>query len=68
MKDPTNIIVRIYSITKFEYDYLQALAAFKTLDFGTIFDTESGIPSNIKGGAGVFCIESLTERTNITPF
>ena len=56
-----DVRIRIYAISSTEYNYLQALAALKTLDTGTITDGEPGVPSNVEGGAGIFSIESMTE-------
>ncbi len=56
-----HVTIRIYSITETEYYYLQSLAVYTTLDAGTIFDTEPGITSNVEGGAGMFCVESVTD-------
>ena len=56
-----HVIIRIFSITETEYYYLQSLAVYTTLDKGTIFDTEPGITTNVEGGAGIFCVESVTE-------
>lgn len=53
--------IRIYAISRTEYNYLQALAAMKTLDSGTLYDGEPGVTTNVTGGAGIFCIESMTE-------
>jgi hypothetical protein len=55
-----HVTIRIYSITETEYFYLQSLAVYTTLDKGTIFDTEPGITSNVEGGAGIFCVESVS--------
>ena len=55
-----HVTIRIYSITETEYYYLQSLAVYTTLDTGTIFDTEPGITSNVEGGAGMFCVESVS--------
>ena len=56
-----HVTIRIYSITETEYYYLQSLAVYTTLDAGTIFDTEPGITSNVEVGAGMFCVESVTD-------
>jgi|GEM_PF-1262264 len=56
-----DVRIRIYAISRTEYNYLQALAALKTLDSGTIYDSEPGVTTNITGGAGIFCVESMTE-------
>lgn len=53
------VMIRIFSISRTEYNYLMALSAYKTLDSGTIYDTEPGITTNVKGGAGIFCIETM---------
>lgn len=53
--------IRIYAISRTEYNYLQALAALKTLDSGTLYDSEPGVTTNIEGGAGIFCVESMSE-------
>lgn len=58
-----DVRIRIYAITRTEYNYLQALAALKTLDSGTIYDTEPGVTTNVKGGAGIFCLESVSEAS-----
>ncbi len=55
-----HVTIRICSITETEYYYLQSLAVYTTLDTGTIFDTEPGITSNVEGGAGAFCVESVS--------
>lgn len=56
-----DVRIRIYAISRTEYNYLQALAALKTLDTGTIYDTEPGVTTNVEGGAGIFCVESMAE-------
>lgn len=56
-----DVRIRIYAISRTEYNYLQALAALKTLDSGTIYDGEPGITTNITGGTGIFCVESMAE-------
>ena len=56
-----DVTIRIYAISRTEYNYLQALAALKTLDTGTIYDSEPGVTTNVKGGAGIFCVESVSE-------
>ena len=56
-----DVRIRIYAISRTEYNYLQALAAMRTLDIGTIYDGEPGVTTNVTGGAGIFCVESLTE-------
>lgn len=56
-----DVRIRIYAISRTEYNYLQALAAMHTLDTGTLYDSEPGITTNVEGGAGIFCIESMTE-------
>lgn len=56
-----DVRIRIYAITSTEYNYLQALAAMKTLDSGTLYDSEPGVTTNVVGGAGIFCVESVSE-------
>lgn len=56
-----DVRIRIYAISRTEYNYLQALAALKTLDSGTLYDSEPGVTTNIEGGAGIFCVESMSE-------
>lgn len=56
-----DVTIRIYAISRTEYNYLQALAALKTLDTGTIYDSEPGVTTNVEGGAGIFCVESVSE-------
>lgn len=56
-----DVRIRIYAISRTEYNYLQALAAMRTLESGTLYDGEPGITTNVTGGAGIFCIESMTE-------
>lgn len=56
-----DVRIRIYAISRTEYNYLLALTAMRTLDTGTIYDSEPGVTSNVVGGAGIFCIESLSE-------
>lgn len=56
-----DVRIRIYAISRIEYNYLQSLGAQKTLDTGTIYDSEPGVTTNVIGGAGIFCIESMTE-------
>lgn len=58
-----DVRIRIYAISRTEYNYLQALSALKTLDTGTLYDSEPGVTSNVVGGAGIFCIESMTEAS-----
>lgn len=53
--------IRIYAISRTEYNYLQALSALKTLDTGTLYDSEPGVTSNVVGGAGIFCVETVAE-------
>ena len=54
-----DINVKVYAISRTEYNYLMALSAYKNLDHGTIYDTEPGITTNVVGGAGIFCVESV---------
>ena len=56
-----DVRIRIYAISRTEYNYLQALAAMKTLDAGSLFDGEPGVTTNVTGGAGIFCVESMSE-------
>lgn len=56
-----DVHIRIYAISRTEYNYLQALAAMHTLDIGTIYDSEPGVTTNVTGGAGIFCVESMAE-------
>lgn len=56
-----DVCIRIYAISRTEYNYLQALAAFQTLDNGTLYDGEPGVTTNVTGGAGIFCVESMSE-------
>lgn len=56
-----DVRLRIYAISRTEYNYLQSIAAMKTLDTGTIYDSEPGVTTNITGGAGIFCVESMAE-------
>lgn len=56
-----DVRIRIYAISRTEYNYLQALAAMKTLESGTLYEGEPGVTTNVEGGAGIFCIESMTE-------
>ena len=56
-----DVRIRIYAISRTEYNYLQALAAMKTLDSGTLYDSEPGVTTNIEGGVGIFCVESMSE-------
>lgn len=56
-----DVRIRIYAISRTEYNYMQALAAMHTLDIGTIYDSEPGVTTNVTGGAGIFCVESVTE-------
>lgn len=58
-----DVTIRIYSISRTEYNYLQALAALRTLDSGTLNDSEPGVTTNVKGGAGIFCVESVSEAS-----
>lgn len=55
--------IRIYSIPKIEYHYLQALSAAKYYERDIINNGEPMIPTNITGGAGIFCVESMAEIT-----
>ncbi len=53
--------IKVYTINRVEYNYLQAIAAMKTLDSGTLYDSEPGVTTNITGGAGIFSTSSVTE-------
>ena len=55
-----DVTIRLYTISRTEYNYLMALSAYKTLDSETIYDTEPGITTNVRGGAGFFGIESIS--------
>lgn len=50
--------IRVYAISRVEYNYLMALSAYKNSDFDTVYDTEPGVTTNVMGGAGIFCVES----------
>lgn len=56
-----DVRIRIYAISRTEYNYLQALAAMHTLEAGTLYEGEPGVTTNVTGGAGIFCIESMSE-------
>lgn len=56
-----HVRIRIYSIPKIEYHYLQALSAAKYYERDIINNGEPMIPTNINGGAGIFCVESVAE-------
>ena len=56
-----DVRIRVYSISKFEYLYLQALATAQYYEMDIISNSEPMIPSNVDGGAGIFCIESVAE-------
>ena len=56
-----DVRIRIYAISRTEYNYLQALASMKTLDAGTLYEGEPGVTTNVTGGAGIFCVESMSE-------
>lgn len=58
-----HVRIRIYSIPKIEYHYLQALSVAKYYERDIINNGEPMIPTNIKGGAGIFCVESMAEIT-----
>lgn len=55
-----DVNIRIYGISAIEYQYLLALSAFKVYD-PDIFSGEPIMPTNVEGGAGIFCIESVSE-------
>lgn len=56
-----DVRIRIFAISRTEYNYLQALAAMHTLEAGTLYEGEPGVTTNVTGGAGIFCIESMSE-------
>lgn len=56
-----HVRIRIYSISKTEYHYLQALSAAKYYERDVITNGEPMVPSNVTGGAGIFCVESVAE-------
>lgn len=56
-----HVRIRIYSIPKIEYHYLQALSAAKYYERDIINNGEPMMPTNINGGAGIFCVESMAE-------
>lgn len=58
-----HVRIRIYSISKTEYHYLQALSAAKYYERDIFTNSEPMIPSNITGGAGIFCVESVAETS-----
>lgn len=55
--------IRLYAISRTEYNYLMALSAYRSLDSETIYDSEPGITTNVVGGAGFFGVEMMTEVT-----
>ena len=52
-------LFRIHSITKAEYDYLWAAAALvNTYEAGVLLSNPPIVPSNVKGGTGIFGVSS----------
>lgn len=55
------VLIRVYAIPQIEYHYLQALSAAKYYERDVISNGEPMIPTNVTGGAGIFCVESVAE-------
>ena len=54
----TNILVRLYSISQYQYIYLKAL---DLSDLGMLFSEPVSIPTNVEGGMGFVNVDSYKE-------
>lgn len=55
--------IEVYTLTRMEYYYLNALTALANYDSGELTSLPPVVPSNIEGGAGIFCISAKASAT-----
>ena len=55
--------IRLYTISRTEFEYYKVLSAFVDYEPGLIFNSEPVFPTNIEGGTGIFGVESKAEIT-----
>ena len=53
--------IRVYTISRVEFEYFKALSSFVKYEPGLIFNSEPVFPTNIEGGTGIFGVESKAE-------
>lgn len=54
----TDLVIRLYSITKIEYEYFKVLNYLKSDVYDEFLNDPVKIPSNVHGGVGVVCFNS----------
>lgn len=59
----TQFCIEVYTLTRMEYYYLNALANLSNYDTGELTTLPPVVPSNIEGGAGIFCISAKATYT-----
>ena len=59
----TQFCIEVYTLTRMEYYYLNALTALANYDSGELTSLPPVVPSNIEGGAGIFCISAKASAT-----
>ena len=58
-----DIHFKIRSIPESEYYYLQAVSVFQNYEEGVMLTPAPIVPSNVKGGTGIFSVSAMTEKT-----
>ncbi len=57
----TEYCIEVYTLTRMEYYYLNALTNLSNYDTGELTTLPPVVPSNIEGGAGIFCISAKAD-------
>ncbi|MBO4598579.1 MAG: DUF4249 family protein [Bacteroidaceae bacterium] len=61
--DAEDIHFKIRSIPESEYYYLQAVSVFQNYEEGVMLTPAPIVPSNVKGGTGIFSVSAMAETT-----